>query len=95
MRAILSQMFSGPYGPVTDEADITSLREVSAVDIRTVLPPSGNPRSTMGAGLRSILTVLKQQKVIFTNPIAWIKTGYHEPRSPDLVSKPTSGAAIG
>jgi integrase len=63
-------------------AGITSLREVSASHIRAVLPPSGNPRSTMGAGLRSILTVLKQQKVIFTNPIAWIKTGYHEPRQP-------------
>jgi hypothetical protein len=38
--------------------------------------------SPLGAGLRSILTVLKQQKVIFTNPIASIRTGYHEPRQP-------------
>ncbi len=61
---------------------ITTLREVSAADVRAVLPPGGNPRSTLGAGLRSIFTVLKQQKVIFTNPIARIKTGYHEPRQP-------------
>ena len=64
------------------DAGATSLREVSAKDIRAVLPPSGNPRSTMGAGLRSVLTLLKQQKVIFTNPIASIRTGYHEPRQP-------------
>jgi integrase len=63
-------------------AGFTSLREVTAADIRAVLPPSGNPRSTLGAGLRSVLTVLKQQKVIFTNPIASIRTGYHEPRQP-------------
>jgi hypothetical protein len=61
---------------------IGSLREVSAADVRAVLPPGGNPRSTLGAGLRSIFTVLKQQKVIFTNPIARINTGYHEPRQP-------------
>jgi integrase len=64
------------------QAGITSLREVSAADVRAVLPPSGNPRSTLGAGLRSILTVLKQQKVIFANPVAWIRTGYHEPPQP-------------
>ena len=64
------------------EDGITSLRQVSADDIRVILPPSGNPRSTLGAGLRSVFTVLKEQKVIFTNPIARIKTGYHEPREP-------------
>ena len=60
----------------------TSLREVSAGDIRAILPPSGNPRSILGGGLRSVFTVLKEQKMIFANPIARIKTGYHEPREP-------------
>ena len=40
--------------------------------MRAVLPASGTPRSTMGAGLRSILTVLKARKIIFVNPIARI-----------------------
>ena len=51
-------------------------------DVRAVLPPSGNPRSTMGAGLRSILTLLKARKVLFINPIARIQTGSHERRDP-------------
>lgn len=60
----------------------TSLREITAADVRAVLPPSGNPRSTMGAGLRSILTLLKARKVLFVNPIARIQTGSHERRDP-------------
>lgn len=59
-----------------------SLREVSSSDVRAVLPSSGNPRSTMGAGLRSILTLLKARKVLFVNPIARIQTGSHERRDP-------------
>lgn len=60
----------------------TSLREITSSDVRAVLPSSGNPRSTMGAGLRSILTLLKVRKVIFVNPIARIQTGSHERRDP-------------
>jgi len=60
----------------------TSLREINTSDVRAVLPPSGNPRSTMGAGLRSILTLLKARKVLFVNPIARIQTGGHERRDP-------------
>lgn len=60
----------------------TSLREITTSDVRAVLPPSGNPRSTMGAGLRSILTLLKARKVLFVNPIARIQTGSHERRDP-------------
>ena len=73
---------------------VTSLREVSAADVRAALPPSGNPRSTLGAGLRSVFTVLKQQKIIFANPIAWIKTGYHEPREPLPTDLPLVGEAL-
>ena len=59
-----------------------SLREITSSDVRAVLPSSGNPRSTMGAGLRSVLTLLKARKVIFVNPIARIQTGSHERRDP-------------
>ena len=57
----------------------TSLREITTSDVRAVLPPSGNPRSTMGAGLRSILTLLKARKVLFVNPIARIQ--HRQPRT--------------
>lgn len=60
----------------------TSLRQISTADVRAVLPPAGNPRSTMGAGLRSILTLLKAAKVLFVNPIARVRTGGHERRDP-------------
>ena len=60
----------------------SSLRDITSADVRQVLPASGNPRSTMGAGLRSILTVLKARKVLFVNPIARIVTGGHEHRNP-------------
>lgn len=65
-----------------------SLREISPDDVRTVLPASGNPRATLGQALRSIFRILKDQKVIFTNPIAHIKTGYAEPRQPLPVAAP-------
>ena len=60
----------------------TSLREITVDDVRAVLPPAGNPRSTMGSGLRSILTVLKARRVLFINPIARVHTGGHERRDP-------------
>lgn len=59
-----------------------SLHEITAADVRAVLPDAGTPRSTMGAGLRSILTLLKARKTLFTNPIARIRTGRHELRDP-------------
>ena len=58
----------------------TSLREITPTDVRAVLPASGNPRSTMGAGLRSILTLLKARKILFVNPIARIQ--HRRPRAP-------------
>lgn len=59
-----------------------SLREITPHDVRAVLPPAGNPRSTMGAGLRSIFTLLRGRKTLFLNPIARIRTGGHERRQP-------------
>jgi hypothetical protein len=64
------------------EQGVQSLREITTADVRAVLPDSGNPRSTMGAGLRSILTLLKARKVLFVNPIARVRTGGHERRDP-------------
>ena len=60
----------------------TSLREISIDDVHAVLPPSGNPRSTMGQGLKCIFRVLKGLKLIFHNPVARIPTGSHERRQP-------------
>jgi hypothetical protein len=60
----------------------TSLREISREHVIVALPPSGTPRATAGAGLRSVFTVLKAKKVIFTNPIAGIRTGSPETREP-------------
>lgn len=60
----------------------TSLREITHADVIAILPPSGNPRSIMGAGLRSIFTLLKARKTLFVNPIARVRTGTHERRQP-------------
>ncbi|WP_239341611.1 hypothetical protein [Frankia sp. CiP3] len=59
-----------------------SLREISPAQVRACLPPSGTPRATMGAGLRSIFGTLRARKVIFTDPIAHIATGSPEKREP-------------
>lgn len=82
----------------------TTLRDITPADVRAVLPDSGTPRSTMGAGLRAILSVLKGRKIIFVNPIARVRTGGHEHRDPlpadvekireVLMSPNTIGAAL-
>ncbi|MEU0514929.1 hypothetical protein ACWEKJ_30530 [Amycolatopsis thermoflava] len=60
----------------------TSLREISKEDVLLALPPSGNPRSTAGQGLKSIFRVLKERRVLFTDPTRRIKTGEHQSREP-------------
>ena len=60
----------------------TTLRELTTEDVRDVLPGSGNPRATMGQGLRCLFRVLKSHRVIFFNPIGPIRTGTHETRQP-------------
>jgi hypothetical protein len=64
------------------EAGHRSLREISRDDVLAVLPASGNPRSTMGAGLRSLFKVLKGRGIVFVNPTAGIRTGRAEQRQP-------------
>lgn len=46
------------------------------------LPSGGTARATVGQGLRSIFTVLKGRKVIFTNPMSRVRTGRPEDREP-------------
>jgi len=78
------QYLRGAMPALTDWAGQghTSLREITHAQVLDVLPPSGNPRSIMGAGLRSIFTLLKARKILFTNPIARVRTGAHERRQP-------------
>lgn len=59
-----------------------SLREISRADVLAVLPGSGNPRVTMGAGLRSLFSTLTARRLIFTNPIAGIHIGETEGTQP-------------
>ncbi|MBM7494052.1 hypothetical protein JOD64_005274 [Micromonospora luteifusca] len=59
-----------------------SLREITRDDVVRALPPSGNPRSQTGQGLKSIFRLLKAQKMVFTDPTARVATGRHENRQP-------------
>jgi integrase len=59
-----------------------SLREISREDVLAALPPSGNPRATLGRALRSIFKVLKARKLTFTSPTARITTGEPATRQP-------------
>lgn len=60
----------------------TSLREITPDHVAAALPPSGSPRAVTGMALRSLLTTLKTHDVLFTNPIAGIRTGAPERRQP-------------
>jgi len=59
-----------------------SLREITRDDVVRALPPSGNPRSQIGQGLKSIFRLLKARKMVFTDPTARITTGRHQTRQP-------------
>ena len=59
-----------------------SLREITRDDVIAALPANGTPRAVTGRGLRSLFTVLKGRKVIFTNPAARIRTGKPGARDP-------------
>lgn len=59
-----------------------NLREVIRAEVLVAMPPSGTPRATVGKGLRSIFTVLKERKMIFTDPTARIRIGSFERRIP-------------
>ncbi|SFE22278.1 hypothetical protein SAMN04487819_109207 [Actinopolyspora alba] len=60
----------------------TSLREIAPENVKAVLPESGNPRATMGQGLRCVFRVLKAHRVVFLNPLNRIRTGTHPPHPP-------------
>jgi hypothetical protein len=61
---------------------VKSLREISREHVLAVLPPSGNPRYTAGAGLHAIFKVLKAHQVVFVDPTARLKLGSPESRTP-------------
>jgi len=75
-------------------AGIQSLREITASDIRDVLPDSGTPRATMGEALHSIFKVLKAKKIIFTDPARAIRIGRVENRDPQPANMTILRAAI-
>ncbi|KUN58230.1 hypothetical protein AQJ54_42555 [Streptomyces griseorubiginosus] len=60
----------------------TSLREITAADVRTALPPAGAPRSRMSQGLRSLYRVLKARRLVFTDPAAQVTAGFPDPTIP-------------
>lgn len=51
-----------------------SLAEITTDDIRTALPTSGSTRNFAEFGLRSLFTVLKGRKLIFSNPTRGLQT---------------------
>jgi hypothetical protein len=51
-------------------------------DVLAAMPASGTPRATVGRGLRSIFTTLKERKLIFANPTARVRIGPFERRIP-------------
>jgi hypothetical protein len=51
-----------------------SLAEITAEQVRAALPPSGSRRNFAEQGLRSLFTVLKANKLIFTNPTRGMPT---------------------
>ncbi|MEV8442152.1 hypothetical protein AB0425_32655, partial [Actinosynnema sp. NPDC051121] len=58
------------------------LREIGRDEVLAALPAGGNDRYTVGAGLRSIFTVLKAHKVVFTDPTSRLRLGAPERRQP-------------
>lgn len=53
-----------------------------------------NPRSQAGQGLKSIFRVLKGRNLLFTDPTARVKTGYHQPGQPLPVDVSALRAAL-
>ncbi len=72
----------------------TTLREITREHVLDVLPPSGNARSTMGQGLKSLFRLLKAHRVVFLDPSSRIKTGSHESRQPLPANLPALRAAL-
>ncbi len=62
-----------PIVRVWAEQGITSLAEISPELVRSALPTSGSQRVLGEQALRSVFTVLKAQKLIFTNPTRGMK----------------------
>lgn len=50
-----------------------SLAEITPAEVRAALPPSGAQRALAEQALRSVFSILKAQKLIFTNPTRGMK----------------------
>ena len=72
----------------------TTLREITREHVLDALPAAGNARSTTGQGLKSIFRVLKQRRVLFTDPTARVKTGEHQAQQPVPVNLDLLRAAL-
>ena len=72
----------------------TTLREITREHVLDALPAAGNARSTTGQGLKSIFRVLKQRRVLFTDPTARVKTGEHQAQQPVPVNLELLRAAL-
>jgi len=59
-----------------------SLREISRADVLAALPPEGTDRALVGTALRSLFTVLKGRRLLFTNPATRLRTGRPQTRQP-------------
>lgn len=59
-----------------------SLREITRDHIQRELPAEGSDRALVGQALRSLFTVLKARRLVFTNPTTHIRTGRPETRDP-------------
>jgi hypothetical protein len=59
-----------------------SLREITRDHIQRELPAEGSDRALVRQALRSLFTVLKARRLVFTNPTAHIRTGRPETREP-------------
>ena len=59
-----------------------SLREITRADVLAVLPVAGSDRALMGTALRSLFSVLKRNRLVFTNPTTRLRTGRPEMRQP-------------
>lgn len=71
-----------------------SLREITAAHVHAALPASGNPRATLGQGLRSIFRILKAKKIVFVDPTARIRLGWAEARIPLPLDPAAISAAL-
>lgn len=71
-----------------------SLREITRKDVLAVLPEAGTDRAMMGRGLRSIFGILKERKLVFTNPTIRLHTWVESNKPPEPIDLDAVRAAL-